>query len=211
MSKAIFVTGTDTEVGKTYIMILLAQYYREKGLDVGVMKPISCGKEEENDGLKLKRILGMSDFLETINPFRLSHPLAPYVALKKEGKRFDLGLVEKSFSILSRFYDLILMEGVGGALVPIEENYLVADLIKDLNIPALIVARSGLGTINHTLLTVEALKKRQIDILGVVLNGFKGELAEEDNPKMIEKFSGLPILAKIKEGQNKYEPIRNLF
>lgn len=211
MPNAIFVTGTDTEVGKTYIMILLAQYYREKGLDVGVMKPISCGREEENDGLKLKRVLGLSDFLETINPIRLSHPLAPYVALKKEGKLFDLNSIKNSFNILSRFYDLILVEGVGGALVPIKENYLVADLIKDLNIPALIVARSGLGTINHTLLTVEALKKREIHTLGVVLNGFKGDLAEEDNPQTIEKFSGLPILAKIKEGQNKYEPVRDLF
>ncbi len=211
MSKAIFVTGTDTEVGKTYITILLAKYYKEKGLEVGVMKPISCGAEEENDALKLKRALGIYDFLETINPIRLSHPLAPYVAFKKERKRFDLGLIEKSFSILSHFYDLVLVEGLGGALVPIEENYLVADLIKDLNIPALIVARSGLGTINHTLLTVEALKKRQINTLGVVLNGFNGDLAEEDNPQTIEKFSGLPVLAKIKKGQNKYEPIRELF
>jgi dethiobiotin synthetase len=95
-------------------------------------------------------------------------------------------------------HQIILVEGIGGVLVPITKNYFVVDLIKDFNLPTIIVARAGLGTINHTLLTVEALKKQKVKILGIIMNGFRGkDLSEKSNAQVIESLSKIPILAKL--------------
>jgi len=195
----IFITGTDTGCGKTYITLLLAEYFRAQGMDVGVMKPISAGPVKDNDAVYLKKTLKLKDPLVLINPVHLKLPLAPYVAAAQLKSRINLNAIDKAFDKLSKAHDLILVEGIGGALVPITQDYFVADLIKDLKLPALIVARAGLGTINHTLLTIEALKKRKIEILGIIMNGYRGkDLSEKTNAKTIEKISKVPVLAKLK-------------
>ena len=202
----IFITGTDTGVGKTYITLLLATAFRGQGLKVGVMKPISCGPQSKNDAVCLKRQLELDDSLDLINPIRLRKPLSPYAAAEMESRKskvgnrkLKIGKIFSAYKKLSKKYDLVLVEGVGGALVPITDKYYVRDLIKDFGIPALIVARSGLGTINHTLLTIESLKNRNIDILGIILNGFAGkDLSEKSNAKITSKLSGIPVLAEIK-------------
>lgn len=194
----IFITGTDTGVGKTFATILLAKAFAKESFNVGVMKPISCGSISENDALLLKKKLKLKDPLKLINPVHLKLPLAPYVASNILKKKINLKKIFSAFEKLSKKHDLVLVEGVGGALVPIYEDYFVADLIKDLKIPAIIVARAGLGTINHTLLTIEALRIRKIDILGVIINGYKGkELSEKTNAQIIEKTGKIKILAKI--------------
>ncbi len=191
MDKVIFITGTDTGVGKTFVAIRLAQELLENGIRVGVMKPISCGPAKENDALLYKKKLKLKDPLNVINPVSLKSPLAPYVAAWIEGKTINMKKIFAAVKKLKAKYDVLLIEGVGGAMAPIKKNYFVADLIKDLKVPAIIVARAGLGTINHTLLTIEALKKRKIKISGIILNGYKGDLSERTNPAAIQELTGI--------------------
>lgn len=204
---SIFITGTDTGCGKTIVAAALVNYFRNQGIDCGYMKPISCGSKKDNDAALLKKLLNLKDPLSLINPISLPYPLSPYASAKKAKKKINLKKIFDShlqltctggFKTRPCNYSLLIIEGVGGTLVPITKDYLVVDLIKDLKTPAIIVARAGLGTLNHTLLTIEALKKRKIKILGIIMNGFTGkELSEKDNAKIIEEISGIPILAKL--------------
>ena len=196
----IFIVGTDTGCGKTLVSAGLIKYFRNRGISTGYMKPISCGPKKENDAVFLKKLLKLKDPLDLINPISLSHPLSPYASAKLAKISLNLQLIKKSYSRLKTKYSLLIIEGVGGALVPIKKDYLIVDLIKDLKTPALIVARAGLGTINHTLLTIEALKKRKIQILGIIFNGYAGnDLSEKTNAEIIKEISGIPILAKLKQ------------
>jgi len=195
----IFVTGTDTGCGKTYVTILLAEYFTKQGIDVGVMKPIAAGPRAENDAILLKKKLKLKDPITLINPIHFKHPLAPYPASKMEKKKVNINKILSAYKKLSTRHKLILVEGIGGVLVPVSKNIFIVDLIQILGLPTIIVARAGLGTINHTLLTVEALKKRKIKILGIILNGFRGkEISEKTNARIIEELSGIPVIAKIK-------------
>ena len=199
MKLGLFITGTDTGVGKTFFTILLAKRLMAKGLDVGVMKPISCGSAKDDDARYLKKILKLKDPLELINPIHLKLPLSPYSASKLSKKKIDLKKISKAFERLKKLHDIVIVEGVGGAMVPIAKDYFVADMIKEMKLPVLIVARAGLGTINHTVLTVEALKSRKIDILGIVMNGFTGkELSEKTNAEVVEEVTGVQVLGKIR-------------
>lgn len=194
----VFITGTDTGVGKTFVTALIAENLIDKGMDIGVMKPISTGPASENDAIYLKKRLKLKDPLDLINPICLKHPLAPYPAAKIVNCKLKIGSIFSAYRKLEMQHDLILVEGIGGILVPITKDYFVADLIKDLGLPTIIVARAGLGTINHTLLTIEALKKRRVKIMGMVMNGYRRkELSEKTNTIVIEKISGFSILAKI--------------
>jgi len=194
----IFITGTDTGCGKTYVTALLAKYLIDQGINVGVMKPISTGPKAEDDALYLKRALKLKDPLSLINPIHLKYPLAPLPAAKIENRNLKIETIFKAYKQLSKHQSLMIVEGIGGVLVPIKKNYFVADLIKDFDLPAIIVAKAGLGTINHTLLTIEALKSRKIEIAGVIINGFRGkELSERSNAQVIEKLGKVPVLAKL--------------
>jgi len=191
-------------------------YFTSQGIDCGYLKPISCGPKSDSDAVLIKKLCGLKDPILEINPISLPYPLSPLAAAKKAGKKFvnkkivshsagsrnnniiNIAEAGKSFTILSKKHDMLIVEGVGGALVPITKDYMVADLIKDLKLPTIIVARAGLGTLNHTLLTIEALRKRKIKILGIIMNGYTGkELSEKDNAEIIEEISGVPILAKL--------------
>lgn len=195
----IFITGTDTGVGKTYVTQYLAEEFRRQGSDVGIMKPISCGPAKENDALLLKKKLKLNDPIELINPIQLKYPLAPLSASRLEKKKINLKKIFAAFKKLEKKHDLILVEGVGGVAVPITANYCVIDLIKELNTPTIVVARAGLGTINHTLLTVSALKDQGIEIMGIILNGFRGkDQAEKSNDEVIEELSGVPVIGRLK-------------
>jgi dethiobiotin synthetase len=196
----IFITATDTGVGKTYFTCLLAKQLRDNGYDVGVMKPISCGPDSDNDAILIKNKLKLKDPLELINPVRLKYPLSPYAAAQKSQTKINLKKIFLAYKELSKKHDYLLVEGVGGVLVPIHEDYYVADLIKDLKVPAIIVARAGLGTINHTLLTIEALKKRKVSILGVVLNQYMSkDLSRQDNGEIISKLTGVKVFGSISQ------------
>jgi len=197
MGKIYFVTATDTEVGKTFITAGLAKAAQMDGRNIGISKPISCGGID--DPLFYKKLLKISDGIDEINPIRFKRPLAPYTAKKKEKVQIDIPKIKKHVHDLRKWKDITFVEGVGGALVPIKKNYFVSDFIKDLNIPCIIIARAGLGTINHTLMTIKILKKAGIRIVGVILNGYKGkELSERSNAEDIEDLSGIPVIGVIK-------------
>jgi len=197
MAKIYFVTATDTEVGKTFITAGLAFVAQEKGLSVGISKPISCGGIDDAEFYKSK--LKLKDSIDSINPIKFRQPLSPYAAMKTEKIKIDIRAIKGSVKKLIRPRDLVFVEGLGGALAPVKKNYYVADLAKALNIPCIIVARAGLGTINHTLMTIDELKKRKIKIAGVIMNGFDSkEPSQASNAKVIEELSGIKVIGKIK-------------
>ena len=198
MAHGIFITGTGTEIGKTVIAGGLAASLRQSGMNVGVMKPISTG--DTADAQFLKHAAQVDDELSSINPIYLRHPLAPSVAARIEEKEIDLSSIETLFTEFQQKYDFVIVEGVGGIAVPIQDDFLVAHLIQRLQLPILIVAAVGLGTLNHTLLTVAFARQFNIQIAGIVLNGLRPEiagLAEATNPVEIEKLTGVPVIGVV--------------
>lgn len=190
-------TATDTDVGKTFITAGLAKAAQMAGRNIGISKPISCGGID--DPLFYKDLLKISDNIDVINPIRFKKPLAPYSAKKSEKVKIDIPKIIKHVNSLKRWRDITFVEGIGGALVPIRKDYFVTDLIKDLNIPCIIIARAGLGTLNHTLMTIKVLRKAGVKIIGVILNGYKGsDPSEKTNAQDIEDLSGIPVIGRIK-------------
>ena len=171
---------------------------KHSGTNVGVMKPISTG--DTADAQFLKHAAQIDDELSLINPIALRHPLAPSVAARIEEREIDLSYIESAFAALQRKYDFLIVEGVGGIAVPILDDFLVAHLINTLQLPILIVAQVGLGTLNHTLLTVGFARQFNIRIAGIVLNGLRPEiagLAEATNPLEIERLTDVPVIGVV--------------
>jgi dethiobiotin synthetase len=184
----------------------LIEALKGKGISVCPMKPAESGcrvRQGElipDDALKLMKASGVEEPLDMINPYRLKHPLAPSVAAEIEGVRVQKGKILSSYKRLSKKYDITIVEGAGGIMVPVYKKYLFLDLAEDLKLPVVIVARHGLGTINHTLLTIDAVRQRGLDVLGVILNytekSGKG-LSEKTNPEVIEKLGRVPVLGVV--------------
>jgi dethiobiotin synthetase len=197
LGRAFFITGTDTEVGKTFIAAGLGAAAKSLGFNVGMMKPISCGGVE--DAVIYRRLVGLADPIDLINPIKFRQPLSPYAASKTEKVKIDIKKIMKLFRSFVRFREITFVEGLGGALAPIKKGYFVADMIKEMKLPAVIVADAGLGTINHTLMTVDALKKRKIKISGIIMNGFDNEEpSQRSNAGIIEELSGVPVIGRIR-------------
>jgi dethiobiotin synthetase len=195
MSKIIFVAGTDTACGKTIVAGALAAALRLQGRAVGVMKPIACGGRE--DAEYLKACADSDDPLDAINPIYLSHPLSPNVAAKLEKKKIDLKRIDAALRTLREKYDVLVVEGCGGLLVPVIDGFFVVDLILRMKADVLLVSRAGLGAINHSLLSLEALKARQIKPKGIIFNRTSGgplSIPEKTNPEVVERLSGVPSL-----------------
>ena len=198
MGRGIFVTGTGTEIGKTVVAGGLAAALKDAGTHVGVMKPICTGGTA--DAEFLKHAAQVDDVLTLINPISLRHPLAPAVAARIADRAIDLACVDTAFTVLQEKYDCVIVEGVGGIGVPIRDDFLVAHLIRHLQLPVLIVAQAGLGTLNHTLLTVAFAEQFGLQIAGIVLNRSSAEppgLAETTNPVEIEKLTGIPVIGSV--------------
>jgi dethiobiotin synthetase len=206
MTKGIFITGTDTGVGKTYIATGIAKALSSAGIDVGVMKPaetgcsLRSGKLLPSDTKALVQAAAVCDPLSLVNPYRFQAPAAPSVAAQIERKTIDPERILKSFRTLSQRHRFMIVEGAGGIMVPLAKGYLFLDLAEAMGLPVVIVSRPGLGTINHTLLTIEALRSRGIMIAGVVINDGQGGrmgLAEATSPAVIQDLSGVPIIGTI--------------
>lgn len=201
MRKGIFITGTDTGVGKTLISGALASALIKRGMNIGVMKPVESGcsrvegKLIPSDAIFLKEFSGSDDDIDLINPYRLEHPLAPATAAEMEGVKIESAKIEDAYTRLKSMHDLVIVEGAGGLLVPLNDSLLMADLIKILNLPVLVIACSSLGTINHTLLTLRTAEVSGIEVLGVIINHATPDrgLAEETCVGIIRKFTHIPI------------------
>ena len=200
--KSVFITGTDTGVGKTAVSAGLCAFLSlKKGLDVGVMKPFESGLPTQNmegdvsDGQILKAASGSTDPIDEITPYVFKTPLSPQAAAEKELVAIDMGRVREAYEKLLSRHDIVIVEGAGGILVPITDNYFFSDLAKDLNIPAIIVGRTGLGTINHTLLTRTFLRSMGVAVLGVILNDAEGnrDPSCETNPVYLKRYLDVPL------------------
>lgn len=181
-SRALFVTGTDTGVGKTVAACTVVRQLRARGVDVGVMKPVETGVGPGGplDALALREAAGSPDPLDDICPQRFALPAAPAVAAAHEGRDVDDDAIFRAFSRVKSRHELVLVEGAGGLLVPATRDLTMADLARELGAPLLVVARGALGTINHTLLTLDAADTRKLPVLGVILSHTTGPLPAPD-------------------------------
>ncbi len=200
-TKIIFVCGTDTGVGKTFVTGALLAFLNSQGVRTGGFKPLESGCATTKNHLKradaefLKKMGRMPESIDLINPYAFREALAPGVAADLEKKSVSFPKIKKALKTLQKNYDVIFVEGAGGLLVPIAGKKTNLDLIRYLKSPVLLVARLGLGTLNHTLLTLEHLKRNRVKILGVVLNEVTPQksLAEKTNPAILKKY-GVPLL-----------------
>jgi dethiobiotin synthetase len=205
MEKGVFVTGSDTGVGKTVIAGAIAAAMKAHGLDVGVMKPVASGAKEikgklvSEDAVYLKKIIDSTDDDDLVNPIRLKQPIAPTIAASKAGVPIDIDKIWKAYEELTNKHDFVVVEGIGGLMVPIDETMLVADMVRKMDLALVIVSRDYLGTINHTLLTVEYARSKKLRIKGIVINMLKNE---DDFVREIEKYSSVPILGTIPFKEN---------
>lgn len=204
--KGLFITGTDTGVGKTMISGAIARFLVSNGVDCGVMKPIETGCRMgkqgliPRDGSYLKRATRSKDPLDLITPCRFRQPLSPYAAvLQGEKNTLSFSEIQKACDTLFERHDFLVVEGAGGLLVPLTRRLMMIDLIRLLNLPVLLVARNGLGTLNHTLLTLRQGESHGLSFFGVVLNRTSGknEPSEATNLKILSEQSGVPIFGPL--------------
>ncbi len=198
-----FVTGTDTGVGKTTVTRALCAYYSiKRKVNVGVMKPFETGvtadakESPPRDAAMLKEASGSGDDLGLINPYVFKTPVAPATAASLEEVDIDLDRLDGIYDRLSDQHDVLFIEGAGGVLVPIKEDFFFSDLMKRWKTSVLVVSRLGLGTINHTLLTCRFLQSENIPVAGVILNDTEGkrDAATRTNPQMLIRYLDVPLL-----------------
>lgn len=194
----LFIAGTDTNVGKTLVTAGLAAYLRERGYDAGVMKPVESGGlsgAPSSDSVLLKKVSQSSDDLDLINTYAFEAPLAPGVAAELEGVEISFDRILESFRRLELLHKTVLVEGAGGLFVPLGPGRSVIDLILALGLPVLLVARAGLGTVNHTLLSLEALQRREIPVAGIVLNACEkdSDPSTKYNLQTLSQWTQVPI------------------
>ncbi len=204
IGRGLFITGTDTGVGKTAVTAGLAAFCRQAGVDVGVMKPVATGVPPSGvseDAAWLARASGATETARDINPVRYRAPLAPYVAARLSGSPLAWGPLLRACERLASRHALTLVEGIGGLLVPLTRRRTVLDLMCELRMPVVVVARLRLGTLNHTSLTVRQARAAGVRVAGVVLNGSEpparraGErLAERTNPHILRELLPVPVL-----------------
>ncbi|MCQ2080900.1 MAG: dethiobiotin synthase [Lachnospiraceae bacterium] len=208
MSKNIFVTGTGTDVGKTYVTGLIVKKLNEMGLNPAYYKAAMSGNEKDKDGklipgdaVSVKNMSGISQSCESMCPYVYETAVSPHLASRLEGGAVDIDVVKKGFEMLSNSYDYVTMEGSGGILCPIrkdDKTIFLEDIIKTLNLSTIIVADAGLGTINSVVLTYEYMKTRNINAKGIIFNNYiLGDVMQEDNIRMCEELTGLKTLALV--------------
>jgi dethiobiotin synthetase len=199
--RGLFVTGTDTGVGKTEIACGLLRAWRAAGRDVAAMKPAQSGVEPgiASDAERLAAAAATGDPAELVCPYSFAAPLAPAVAARLAGVAIDLPRILAAARELAARHEGVLVEGAGGLLVPLTPRETYADLAVALGFPVLVVARTGLGTVNHTALTVEALRARGLELAGVVLNAATAarDPSEPHNAAEIERLTAAPVLGAI--------------
>lgn len=215
MSKSFFIMGTDTDIGKTFISNLLIKYCVQNNIKCIYYKPISSGGLRINDKFYSYDVLNifknsgigkninLDMFNELINPYRFKNEVSPHLAQKIECKQIDINLIIKNYKKLQENYEIVIIEGCGGLSVPLNSEYFMQyDLIKLLDVECILVSKSGLGTINHTLLTINFAKEVGIKIKGIIYNKYKNDILDNENIKTIEDISKINTLLKIEFGHD---------
>ena len=208
MGKGLFITGTDTDVGKTYVTALLVKTLRKAGFDVGYYKAAISGAPTvaESDAGFVNRFAGINEPEDMILSYLYQNAVSPHLAARIEGNPVEKEVILKAWERVTKAYPYVTMEGSGGIMCPVRHDekavYYLEDIIQWLHLPVLVVANAGLGTINHVVTTCEYIKNRHIPVKGILLNHWKGGIMEEDNVKMIEEITGVKVLAKIRDGDS---------
>lgn len=203
MSKGFFITGTDTGVGKTIISGAIIKAFSFFGIKACGMKPVESGCSREGevlmpyDGMFLKQIAHMEEQITLITPCCFESPLAPLSASEIERTDINITKIKKAFNKLSKNYESVVVEGIGGLLAPIRKDYYLIDLAKEFRLPLIVVTRPGLGTINHTMLTVNYALKEGMEVAGVIINYCQppeNTLAEKTNPELLSRICPVPVI-----------------
>lgn len=211
MSKALFITGTGTDIGKTYVAGLIVKKLAESGRNAAYYKAAMSGNERRADGslipgdaLFVRQTSGIKQPLEEMCPYIYENAYSPHLASRIEGHPVEMDVVRKGYEKVCHSYEYITMEGSGGILCPIcfdEAKIQLEDVVKELKLFSIIIADAGLGTINNVVLTVEYMKAHNLPVKGLIFNHYHpGNVMEEDNIFMCEYMTGLSTLAKVKDG-----------
>jgi len=201
--KPLFITATDTDIGKTYVCAGLAHSLKKLDIDVGIMKPFACGVKQKtgfssNDLTILSKAAMVSDAEELLNPFFFPIPASPYTAAKNLGVKIDINYLMKCFRKLDKIHDVMLVEGIGGIMTPILKDYAIIDLIKDLEANTIIVTSSKIGTINHTIMTCNMCKNMKISVKGLIINNFDSTgYPVSDLERDLSALTDLPVLCSL--------------
>jgi len=200
---SLFITGTDTDVGKTYVTAGIAVTLRKMGIDVGIMKPFAAGSAQKT-GFKSEDVEILANAAQINDPEMLLNPqffpiaASPYTALKNLKIKPNVKLILNRFKQLSKLHSLLLVEGIGGIMTPILQNYFVTDLIKDMKLPTLIVTRTKVGTVNHTVMTCKMCHKYKIPVKGIVINNFDANgYNVKELKRDLENLTSIPVLGSI--------------
>ncbi|HBN56511.1 MAG TPA: dethiobiotin synthase [Lachnospiraceae bacterium] len=210
MAKALFITGTGTDVGKTFVTGLIVKKLKDSGRNAAYYKAAMSGNERRPDGslipgdaMYVKKISGISQPPDTMCPYLYEAAVSPHLASRMEGNPVQMDVVKQGYEKVCRTYDYVTMEGSGGILCPVcfdEEKLWLEDIIRGLHLSCLLVADAGLGTINSVVLTTEYMRAKKLPVKGILFNRFHpGDPMEEDNLRMCEYRTGLPVLACIQE------------
>ncbi|WIH90172.1 dethiobiotin synthase [Brachyspira pilosicoli] len=220
MAKTIFITATGTDIGKTYVSGLIAKHIKDKGLNIGYYKAALSGSNDikDSDAWYVKQQADLPDSYDEMVSYTYKHAYSPHLAAQIEGNPPDIKIIKNAYKDISKKHDYMIVEGSGGIICPIRydsnQKIFLEDIIKELNIPSLIIADAGLGTINSTVLTIEYMRSKNLKINGVILNRFEmANKMHEDNKKMVEEMTGIKIIGVVIDGILKLykENIETLF
>ena len=212
MKKALFITGTGTDIGKTYVTGLIVKKLRDAGLNAGYYKAALSGAEPDDNGtlqpgdaIYVNRVANIGEKTENLVSYVYKEAVSPHLAAKINDQPIDFAKVTADFKRALAKYDYLTMEGSGGIICPLrwdnQQHVILDDLVKKLDLGVLIIADAGLGTINAAVLTIEHLKSRNIPIKGIIFNNYiPHDLMQDDNERMIEEMTGIKVLAKVKKG-----------
>ncbi|MGN0182764.1 MAG: dethiobiotin synthase [Candidatus Ornithomonoglobus sp.] len=214
MAKGIFVTGTGTDIGKTYVTALAVKKLRDCGIDAGYYKAALSGAEEENGVLipgDAKHVCDVAGI--DVNPsdcvsYIYKNAYSPHLAALIEGNPVEMEVVKRDFANAAKNYEYITVEGSGGIICPIryDKKIMLEDIVKELKLPTLLIADAGLGTINSVVLTVFYMRERGMKVNGIIFNSFvDGDTIMEDNVKMVEEMTGIKVIAKVHRGDTELD------
>jgi dethiobiotin synthetase len=212
MTKGVFIVGTDTDVGKTIVTAGFMHILRKNGYNATYFKAALSGAFERDNKISpgdtelVSKVSKLEEAYENITPYIYRNAVSPHIAAKLENKPINLEIVKEKYIYLKNKYDYIVAEGSGGIICPLIDDergiYTIENLIKDLNMSVLVVARSGVGTINHTVLTIKHIESLGININGIVINNYKEDLICDDNINLIERLTKIPVIGKLKIIEN---------
>ena len=211
MSKGLFVIGTGTDIGKTYVTGLLLKYLRDNGYNACYFKAALSGAFKNPDGdlipgdaVEVLSMANLDEDTDFVVPYVYETAVSPHLASRIEGHPVEMDVVRDAYNKVASKYDYVLMEGSGGIVCPIryegkdsKNNIMLEDIINELDLNVVLIADAGLGTINSIVTTYEYLKNRNITVCGIIMNNYKDEIMEKDNVLMVEHITGIPVIAKV--------------